>query len=77
MRMVKSSPNCRNTVAKFGDRCKLCVSLNSGASLSNNMLPEDSLWIAPSRPMADRKSSSRSSEGTTGRSTRTALFGKK
>jgi len=39
------SINCHNKVARFGDRCKLCLALKSGASLSNGMLPEDEAWF--------------------------------
>ncbi|KAK3943122.1 hypothetical protein QBC46DRAFT_378247 [Diplogelasinospora grovesii] len=35
------SINCRNTVYKFGERCKLCLALKSGASLSEGLLPDD------------------------------------
>ncbi|KAK3693733.1 hypothetical protein B0T22DRAFT_48605 [Podospora appendiculata] len=62
------SINCRNSVSKFGDRCKLCLALKSGASLTGGLLPEDGLWMdGPSRPVAVRKrkdSSSRSSAET-------------
>ncbi|KAB5562879.1 hypothetical protein GE09DRAFT_762930 [Coniochaeta sp. 2T2.1] len=39
------SINCRNTVTRFGERCKLCFALKSGASLSNGMLPEELRWL--------------------------------
>ncbi|PSR78835.1 hypothetical protein BD289DRAFT_354619, partial [Coniella lustricola] len=35
------SINCHNVVNRFGDRCKLCLALKSGASLSDGLLPED------------------------------------
>ncbi|CAN8100417.1 unnamed protein product [Discula destructiva] len=35
------SVNCHNVVHRFGDRCKLCLALKSGASMSDGMLPED------------------------------------
>lgn len=35
------SINCHNVVNRFGDRCKLCLALKSGASMSDGMLPED------------------------------------
>ncbi|KAK0749423.1 hypothetical protein B0T18DRAFT_427544 [Schizothecium vesticola] len=41
------SIGCRNTVSKFGERCKLCVALKSGASMSNGLLDEDDLWMIP------------------------------
>ncbi|KAK2075053.1 hypothetical protein P8C59_009211 [Phyllachora maydis] len=69
------SINCRNTVMKFGDRCKLCVALNSGASMTDGLLPSDNLYMLPTRPPPKRKDSSRSSNGTTtARSSRTATF---
>lgn len=34
--------NCHNVVNRFGDRCKLCLALKSGASVSEGLLPEDS-----------------------------------
>ncbi|KAK1768685.1 hypothetical protein QBC33DRAFT_355416 [Phialemonium atrogriseum] len=59
------SVHCRNMVSKFGDRCKLCLALKSGASLSEGLLPQDELWMVSPRPMAKSKDSSRSSSGTT------------
>ncbi|KAK4453467.1 hypothetical protein QBC34DRAFT_376372 [Podospora aff. communis PSN243] len=67
------SIGCRNTVSKFGERCKLCVALKSGASLSHGLLSEDDLWMVnePTRPMAPKRNDSwRSSGGTTSGSTR-------
>ncbi|KAK1833077.1 hypothetical protein QBC39DRAFT_51094 [Podospora conica] len=43
----QGSIGCRNTVSKFGERCKLCVALKSGASMSNGLLDEDDLWMVP------------------------------
>ncbi|KAK3363452.1 hypothetical protein B0T25DRAFT_527503 [Lasiosphaeria hispida] len=66
------SINCRNTVAKFGERCKLCMALKSGASMSHGLLSGDDLWMLPSsRPIAYNKDtgSSRSSSNASGRST--------
>ncbi|KAH6628531.1 hypothetical protein F5144DRAFT_579294 [Chaetomium tenue] len=40
-----SSIRCTNTVGKFGQRCKLCIVLKSGMSLTPGRLPEDSLWL--------------------------------
>lgn len=45
------SINCHNTVTRFGDRCKLCLALKSGASLSQGLLPEDETYRVPT--MAD------------------------
>ncbi|OIW31103.1 hypothetical protein CONLIGDRAFT_679839 [Coniochaeta ligniaria NRRL 30616] len=39
------SVNCQNMVSRFGERCKLCMALKSGASLSNNLLPEELRWL--------------------------------
>jgi len=68
------SIGCRNTVSKFGERCKLCVALKSGASLSHGLLSDDDLWMVnneSSRPMAPKRNDSwRSSGRTTGGSTR-------
>ncbi|KAK0729860.1 hypothetical protein B0H67DRAFT_547934 [Lasiosphaeris hirsuta] len=67
---IQGSINCRNTVAKFGERCKLCLALKSGASMSHGLLAADDLWMLPSsRPIAYNKDSSRSSSNTSGRST--------
>lgn len=38
---AQGSVNCHNVVNRFGDRCKLCLALKSGASMSEGMLPED------------------------------------
>ncbi|KAH8886684.1 hypothetical protein GQ53DRAFT_657522 [Thozetella sp. PMI_491] len=59
------SVHCRNTVSRFGDRCKLCLALKSGASISDGLLPEDG-YMVPVRPAPKRKDSSRSSNATTG-----------
>lgn len=40
-RHIQGSINCHNVVNRFGDRCKLCLALKSGASMSDGMLPED------------------------------------
>lgn len=37
----KGSINCHNVVNHFGDRCKLCLALKSGASMSEGLLPDD------------------------------------
>ncbi|KAL1872291.1 hypothetical protein VTK73DRAFT_1673 [Phialemonium thermophilum] len=63
------SVNCRNVVTRFGDRCKLCLALRSGASLSEGLLPEEQLW--PSAPRSGRsgrasKRSNASDSGDTG-----------
>ncbi|CAI4211222.1 unnamed protein product [Parascedosporium putredinis] len=34
------SIQCRTTVARFGDRCKLCTVMRVGASISDGLLPE-------------------------------------
>lgn len=39
------SINCQNTVTRFGERCKLCMALKSGASLSSDLLPEELRWL--------------------------------
>ncbi|KAJ9161607.1 hypothetical protein NKR19_g2039 [Coniochaeta hoffmannii] len=39
------SINCRNMVTTFGERCKLCLALKSGASLSNDLLPDELRWL--------------------------------
>lgn len=75
------SIGCRNTVSRFGDRCKLCVALKSGASMSNGLLSDDhDLWMAPEprhqRPAAPgrqesgswRSAGGGSSSGGSGRS---------
>ncbi|KAK3336143.1 hypothetical protein B0T19DRAFT_436948 [Cercophora scortea] len=70
-RLQKGSINCRNSVSKFGDRCKLCLALKSGASLKGGLLPEEGLWMdGPSAAAAAtvvrkrKDSSSRSSAET-------------
>ncbi|KAK3906583.1 hypothetical protein C8A05DRAFT_29537 [Staphylotrichum tortipilum] len=40
-----SSIRCTNPVGKFGQRCKLCTVLKSGASLTPGLLPDDCLWL--------------------------------
>lgn len=39
--VTQGSINCHNVVNRFGDRCKLCLALKSGASMTDGMLPED------------------------------------
>ncbi|TLD21892.1 hypothetical protein PspLS_08204 [Pyricularia sp. CBS 133598] len=42
------SINCHNQVTRFGDRCKLCIALKSGASMSSGLLSSDSeSWSQP------------------------------
>lgn len=36
------SINCHNQVGRFGDRCKLCIALKSGASMSSGLISSDS-----------------------------------
>ncbi|KAK4211400.1 hypothetical protein QBC37DRAFT_389710 [Rhypophila decipiens] len=49
---LPGSLNCRNMVPKFGDRCRLCVALKSGSSISENLLPDDILrGIKPLSPI--------------------------
>lgn len=73
------SIGCRNTVSKFGERCKLCMALKSGASMSHGMLAEDDLWMLQNQqPLPNRKDSSRSSNSNnTGRSTRGTTYSHK
>jgi len=68
------SVNCKNAVSRFGDRCKLCMALKSGASMSAGLLPSTGLFMAPPRPEPKRKDSSRMSSSTTGRSSRSATL---
>ncbi|KAL8413828.1 hypothetical protein RB594_005171 [Gaeumannomyces avenae] len=46
------SVNCHNQVSRFGDRCKLCIALKSGASMSDGLLHNEAAdqWVKTSRP---------------------------
>ncbi|KAK4199734.1 hypothetical protein QBC40DRAFT_281353 [Triangularia verruculosa] len=37
---------CTNYVSRFGERCKLCVIVKEGHSLTRGLLP-DELWMTP------------------------------
>ncbi|KAH9436604.1 hypothetical protein MCOR02_000277 [Pyricularia oryzae] len=51
------SINCHNQVTRFGDRCKLCIALKSGASMSSVFSPATrSRGLSPSPPAADTPS---------------------
>ncbi|CAP67841.1 uncharacterized protein PODANS_1_17210 [Podospora anserina S mat+] len=42
----RPNPNrCTNYVSKFGERCKLCVTVKDGQSMTRGLLPEDELWM--------------------------------
>ncbi|KAK3371993.1 hypothetical protein B0H63DRAFT_285562 [Podospora didyma] len=74
--------NCTNTVSKFGERCKLCMTLKHGASLSDGMLSEDHLWMTPPSNhggghMHQKHSSMSNDPHSTGRTTRGMTFLKK
>ncbi|KAG8167947.1 hypothetical protein KVR01_003636 [Diaporthe batatas] len=58
------SVNCHNVVNRFGDRCKLCLALKSGASLSDGILPEDKYRKSSSAVEAPRKHHHRSHDGS-------------
>ncbi|KAJ9155144.1 hypothetical protein NKR23_g1998 [Pleurostoma richardsiae] len=51
------SINCHNTVSRFGDRCKLCLALKSGASLTDGLLlPEaEPAGKSPLMPLAEQQ----------------------
>ncbi|KAK1750246.1 hypothetical protein QBC47DRAFT_365410 [Echria macrotheca] len=50
---------CPNRVSKFGDRCKLCLALKSGSSLSHGLLDDNDLdlWMSPSSTTTDNNPS--------------------
>ncbi|KAL1851628.1 hypothetical protein Daus18300_012501 [Diaporthe australafricana] len=58
------SVNCHNVVNRFGDRCKLCLALKSGASLTDGILPEDKYRKSNSAVEAPRKHHHRSHDGS-------------
>lgn len=58
----QGSVNCHNVVNRFGDRCKLCLALKSGASMSDGMLPEDAHRSKGGAVEAPRKHHYRSNE---------------
>ncbi|RKU40804.1 hypothetical protein DL546_003274 [Coniochaeta pulveracea] len=68
------SVHCRNMVTRFGERCKLCVALKSGASLSDRLLPEELRWLDDPQAVYTLGSSSagsyRTANSTNGRATR-------
>lgn len=59
---TQGSINCHNVVNRFGDRCKLCLALKSGASMSDGMLPEDAHRSKGGAIEAPRKHHHRSHE---------------
>ncbi|KAJ4386380.1 hypothetical protein N0V93_009275 [Gnomoniopsis smithogilvyi] len=58
------SVNCHNVVGRFGDRCKLCLALKSGASMSDGLLPEDAHRGKGSSVEAPRKHHYRSHDSS-------------
>ncbi|KAL2111065.1 hypothetical protein VUR80DRAFT_324 [Thermomyces stellatus] len=61
------SIQCRTTVARFGDRCKLCTVMRVGASISDGLLPEGTSYTADSKTDTLR----RPNERAAGREVRT------
>ncbi|KAF3768692.1 hypothetical protein M406DRAFT_354973 [Cryphonectria parasitica EP155] len=64
------SVNCHNVVSRFGDRCKLCLSLKSGASMSDGLLPEDAHRSKGSAIEVPRRHHHRPHESSSGRTVR-------
>ncbi|KAL2258343.1 hypothetical protein VTK26DRAFT_8376 [Humicola hyalothermophila] len=57
------SIRCTNKVTDFGQRCKLCTIMKSGASLSPGLLPDDCSWSMPSVPRRVEDDSSAEGSG--------------
>ncbi|KAK0718862.1 hypothetical protein B0T21DRAFT_414886 [Apiosordaria backusii] len=55
---------CTNYVSKFGERCKLCLTVKDGHSLTQGLLLEHELvWVDPESKGGDKKSGSSSVGG--------------
>ncbi|KAK4178899.1 hypothetical protein QBC36DRAFT_323785 [Triangularia setosa] len=60
----RPNPNrCTNYVSKFGERCKLCVTVKDGQSMTRGLLPEDELWMTATPGYNDHQNSSQGSKG--------------